>query len=169
MRGDAGAGAGNTAIAVRPETAADLTAVAALQREAFGDWGERVIALVEDLRRLLPQGGAALVAEVGGTVVGPVMVTPALLDTPRQLVSVGVLSPLGVRPAWQRQGIGRALVQAAVRAAAATWPLLFLEGDPAYYGPLGFAAAGPQGMRRPSLRSRTPPFRSRSCPGMRPG
>jgi putative acetyltransferase len=30
--------------------------------------------------------------------------------------------------------------------------LVFVEGDPAYYGRLGFTAAGPLGFRRPSLR-----------------
>ena len=31
-------------------------------------------------------------------------------------------------------------------------PLVFLEGDPAYYGRLGFVPAGGLGFRRPSLR-----------------
>ena len=40
------------------------------------------------------------------------MFTRSLLDAPRRLVDVQVLSPLGVLPEHQRQGIGSALVRA---------------------------------------------------------
>jgi putative acetyltransferase len=50
-----------------------------------------------------------------------------------------VLSPLGVRPEHQRQGIGTRLIEEALNAAEATGaPLLFLEGSPGYYRRRGF-------------------------------
>jgi putative acetyltransferase len=53
---------------------------------------------------------------------------------------VGLLAPLGVRPEWQRRGIGRALVGAAIAAARdAGMRRVLVLGDPAYYGRFGFA------------------------------
>jgi putative acetyltransferase len=67
--------------------------------------------------------------------------------------SVPDLSPLSVLPKHQRQGVGALLVRTAVEHAEAYGsPLLFLEGDPAYYRGRGFEAAGRLGFRRPSTR-----------------
>ncbi|MBF0307089.1 MAG: GNAT family N-acetyltransferase, partial [Alphaproteobacteria bacterium] len=49
--------------------------------------------------------------------------------------------PVAVRPDRQRQGIGRALVEAALEAARRLGaPGCVLVGDPAFYGRFGFAA-----------------------------
>jgi putative acetyltransferase len=86
-------------------------------------------------------------------IVGHALFTRSLLDAPSRLVEVQVLSPLGVAPARQRQGIGAALVRRGLETVAARGvPLVFLEGDPAYYSRLGFGAAKALGFRRPSLR-----------------
>jgi putative acetyltransferase len=134
-------------VQIRAETRADHDDVRAVHHAAFGDHGEQVAAIVDGLR---PGDPLSLVAEVDGEVVGHVMVGRNLLDAPRELVDVGVLSPLGVRPEFQRRGVGKALVAAAVE--GARFPLVFLEGDPGYYGPLGFRAGEDLGFRRPSLR-----------------
>ncbi|GAA1015973.1 hypothetical protein Aple_011170 [Acrocarpospora pleiomorpha] len=69
--------------------------------------------LVDTLRDGIHSGeGLTLVAEHAGQVVGHVMFTRSLLDAPRRLVNVQALSPLGVLPEHQRQGIGSALVRA---------------------------------------------------------
>lgn len=74
---------------------------------------------------------ASVVAVEGDEIVGHVRVSHAWLDA------------------------RRALVAAAVDASrAAGTPALFLEGDPAFYGPRGFEAAGDLGFRPAS--SRTP-------------
>jgi putative acetyltransferase len=145
-------------VQIRAECAADQAEVLNLHRLAFGArseaHGEQVAALVTDLRRLIHhQTGLSLVAELDGGIVGHLMCTPALLDAARQQVPVEVLSPLGVLPRWQRQGIGSALVKRAIELLTARdVPALFLEGDPAYYGRLGFTAGAALGYRRPSLR-----------------
>ena len=75
------------------------------------------------------------------------------VDAPERLVEALVLSPLSVAPERQRGGIGRALVAHAVDAADRLGsPVLFLEGDPAYYSRLGFVEAAPHGFTPPSVR-----------------
>lgn len=92
-------------------------------------------------------------AVVTGAAPRYVMFTRSLLDAPRRLVDVQVLSPLAVMPELHKRGIGSALVRhglgvLAERAA----PLVFLEGDPGYYSRFGFAPGGGLGFRKPSLR-----------------
>src|SRR4051812_10996514 len=114
----------------RLELPHDHDAVDALVRSAFGDHGDTVAALVVDLRRDDP-GFQALVAEESGEVVGHVMFTRSLLDAPRELLPVQVLSPLAVAPKWQRRGIGSELVRAGLELMDKRGePLVFLEGDP---------------------------------------
>jgi putative acetyltransferase len=75
------------------------------------------------------------------------------LDAPRRIVDVLSLSPLGVVPEFQRQGIGARLIAHALEAADRKGvPLVFLEGSPRYYGTRGFERAGAVGFRSPSLR-----------------
>ena len=120
---------------------------------AFADVGE-VARLVRDLWHLVTPGSeASLVAEDDGEIVGHVMFTRSLLDAPRRLVDVQVLSPLAVAPAYQRKGVGAELVNAGIaQMAEQGTPVVFLEGSPSYYSRFGFAAGAEQGFRRPSLR-----------------
>ena len=137
---------------LREERATDRAAVREVISRAFGDEG--VANLADDLRETIPsQGGLSLVAERDGKVVGHVMFTRNLLDAPQRLVDVQVLSPLSVLPDRQREGIGSALIRRGLEIAAGrAVPLVFLEGDPAYYSRLGFTAGAPRGFRKPSLR-----------------
>ncbi|MCO8276396.1 N-acetyltransferase [Actinoplanes sp. TRM 88003] len=126
--------------------------VAGVHRAAFGADGEKIVELVAALKRDDP-ALLSLVAEVDGQVAGNVMFTRSLLDAPSRLVDVWVLSPLSVLPARQRQGVGRALIEHGLRIAdEQRVPLVFLEGDPAYYSKAGFRAGGELGFRKPSLR-----------------
>jgi putative acetyltransferase len=142
---------------------ADRPAVRDLHLAAFGEHGSVVADLVDDLRELVTAGcGLSMVAQHAGRVVGHVMFTPALLDAPRQLVLVQVLSPLAVVPEFAGQGIGSALVRAGVQMVDEQRPpVVFLEGDPAYYGRFGFEAGREQGFRRPSLRIPEEAFQAR--------
>ncbi len=165
-----GASAVVTAPTVREEHPRDSAAVRALHLAAFGDHGRVVADLVDSLRPAVTRGeGLSLVAEEDGAVVGHVMCTPSLLDAPRRLVAVQVLSPLAVSPARQRQGVGTALVRAALRVLAERGvPVVFLEGDPGYYPRLGFAPGGPQGFRKPSLRIPDAAFQALRLPAHEP-
>ena len=142
---------GREAPTVRPAVPADDVTGAICT--AFGEAGDQVAAIWSDLvREGLVLG--SIVAEVDGAVVGHVGLSPAWLDARRELVDVWLLSPLSVAPDWQRQGIGTRLLEAAIdTAAAADAPLLFLEGDPVYYGRRGFARASVHGFGAPSERT----------------
>ncbi|WBB78403.1 N-acetyltransferase [Micromonospora sp. WMMD882] len=139
-------------LTVRPEATHDHEAVLDLHRQAFGAHGRVVADLVRGLRRDDPTA-LSLVADVRGDALGHVMFSRALLDAPRRLVAVQVLSPLAVAPRWQRRGVGAALVRYGLDLLdQRDVPLVFLEGDPRYYARFGFAPGGPDGFRRPSLR-----------------
>jgi len=137
---------------IRAERPDDAHAVREVHRRAFG--GERVPRLVDALLAA-PAAIApvSLVAVLDERVVGHVLLSAGRLDAPPRLVDVLVLSPLGVLPDHQHQGVGTALVEQALRAADASGaPLLFLEGSPNYYGRRGFQEGAALGFRKPSLR-----------------
>ncbi|MEE6261304.1 GNAT family N-acetyltransferase [Plantactinospora sonchi] len=144
---------GPVELVVRHERVDDHEAVREVHTLAFGD-GERVPALVEALRAAQPAlAPLSLVATVGERVVGHVMLSACRLDALPRLVDVLSLSPLGVLPEFQRQGIGSRLVARALADADSRGvPLVFLEGSPHYYGKRGFADATESGFRPPTLR-----------------
>ena len=114
-------------------------------RAAFTRHPDEVAELVE-----LLEPEVALVAVDGSGVVGYVVLSwVGVLDGARPRILC--LSPLGVRPDRQRQGIGSALTREALaRAEAAGEPAVILEGIPAYYPQFGFERASPLGFVAPS-------------------
>jgi putative acetyltransferase len=83
---------------LREELPGDRESVRAIHRRAFGDHGLVVADLVDTLRETITlTDGLTLVAEHDGHIAGHVMFTRSLLDAPRRLVEVQVLSPLATR------------------------------------------------------------------------
>src|SRR6185369_13509487 len=113
---------------IRSANADDHAAVRDLYLTAFGDHGRVVASLVDSLRAAHGERSVELVATGGADVVGHMLFTPSLLGAPRRLVEVAVLSPIAVRPGWQRHGIGGALIRRGLDALAErSSPLVFLE------------------------------------------
>ena len=136
----------------RPEQREEEPLVRAVVEDAFGR--PNVARLVDTLRESPDWiDGLSFVAEHDGKIVGHVLFSRSLLDAPRRLVDVLVLSPVSVAPAFQRRGIGSSLIRYGLeRIAQRPEPLVFLEGSPAFYRRFGFVPAGESDFRRPSLR-----------------
>jgi len=138
----------------RPDELAEVMAVGDL---AFGPQ-ERIGLLVQALQQddaFTGQSYVALASTPDGTerIVGHTMLTRCWVDAEDEVLTIPVLSPLGVHPDYSGRGIGKALVAYALREAEASGAFgVVLEGDPAYYGRLGFEPAEPWGLLRPSPR-----------------
>jgi putative acetyltransferase len=147
----------DASISLRRATAADVAGVDHVIREAFGAQqraeGDKVASLWADVRA----SGHVLAETVAvsqGEIVGHVGVSRCWIDARRALVDAAMLSPLSTVPSSQGQGLGTALVAAAVDAAAALGePALFLEGSPAFYGRRGFSRASTRGFEAPTRRT----------------
>jgi putative acetyltransferase len=97
-----------------------------------------LIAAIRASANYLPE--LALVAELGGEVVGQIMVSRLPLVTERgDEVPILVLSPLGVAPVVQNRGIGEALTRASLAIAdRRAEPVMVVQGHPTYYPRFGF-------------------------------
>jgi putative acetyltransferase len=143
-------------LVVRP--ARDDDPVSEVIADAFHEEREKLTALWADLAAS-DALHASLVAEENGEVVGHVALSHAWLDARRSLVDVWLLSPLSVVRREQGRGIGTRLLKEAVATARASGtPLLFLEGDPGYYGSRGFEPARPLGFLPATWRTPGPAF-----------
>ena len=125
-------------IALRRAEPDDAASIRAVHLSAFPTPAEA------DLVEALERAGDAIisvVAERDGDPVGHVLLSRmAVSGQSRGYRALG-LGPVAVLPAAQRHGVGAALVAAALeQAAAGGEELLFVLGDPAYYGRFGFSA-----------------------------
>lgn len=137
---------------IRPERSGDFQTIHTLVESAFqtaevSDGDEQDY--VEQLRRgpaYIPE--LALVAERSGELIGHIMLTrTCVVDEPRRIAAL-LLSPLAVLFEHRCQRVGSALVEEALRRAAAMGhTAVFLVGDPAYYGRFGFRPSADYGIR----------------------
>jgi putative acetyltransferase len=136
---------------VRAATAADAGAIDAVHRDAFGGQGDEIVDLVRRLTRDPTAAPVlALVADDHGDVVGHVLFSAARVEPDPAGRRARILAPLAVATAAQGRGVGAALVGAGLAHLDTQGvDLVFVLGDPAYYGRFGFRPAGPAGLAAP--------------------
>jgi putative acetyltransferase len=89
----------------------------------------------------------SLVAERGGRLIGHVIFSPVTVGNGAPVPGAGGLAPVGVLPEAQGAGAGAALIRAGLEAARSVpWALVFVLGNPTYYGRFGFGPAAPHGL-----------------------
>ena len=120
---------------IRAEKESDRTAVCRINTAAFATQAEA--ALVETLRECV-QPLISFVAEVDAAVVGHIMFSPVSVSADPRLRMMG-LAPMAVAPAYQRQGIGSALVRAGLaRCKALAFCAVRRSRSPGVLSPLWF-------------------------------
>jgi predicted N-acetyltransferase YhbS len=123
-------------LTILAETANDAQAIERLHRRTFGP-GRFVLSayrLREHVDHLLD---LSFTAWIGTLLVGSVRQLPVLVGDTRALL----LGPLTVEPPFRGRGVGRALLERALKDARAKGHrLVLLVGDEAYYSRVGFKA-----------------------------
>jgi putative acetyltransferase len=134
-------------VRIRPDTAADLDAIRAVHRLAFG--GDEEARLVDALRA----GGysrISLVAEVNGAVAGHILFSDLPIRTEKGTVAALSLAPLAVLPEFQKKGIGSALTRQGLQACReAGHRIIVVLGHPDFYPRFGFSATKAQPLQSP--------------------
>ena len=130
---------------IRSEAPEDSSAIREINRRAFGGMQEAEI--IDALRGSCP-GIISLVAVLNEKLVGHILFSPVVIDSPRGAVSGMGLGPLAVIPDYQRQGIGSQLVSAGLEEVnELSSPFVVVLGHPDYYPRFGFERASAHGIR----------------------
>ncbi len=132
---------------IRAATGADAPAVDGLLRACFPrDEEARLV------QQLAIDGDLVLVlvAEDDGAVVGMIAASRMQVTADTREIAAVAVAPLAVARRKRGQGVGEALVAAAIaHLRSAGVELGFVLGDPAYYGRFGFDAATARGFDSP--------------------
>lgn len=132
---------------IRPAIPRDFPAIRQIVRHAFNQDDEAN--LVERLRA----DGDALVELVSATDIalqGHILYSPLKIERDGEILSAAALAPVSVLPAFQRAGLGKALIEAG-NAACADLGLsaIIVLGHPDYYPRFGFSAAAAESLQAP--------------------
>jgi len=122
------------ALTIRAETPDDDPAIERLHERTFGPgrYARTAFRIREGRGHLLP---LSFTASIGTLLVGSVRLTPVRIGPAPALL----LGPLTVEPPFRSHGIGRALMERALKDARTQGHrLVFLVGDEPYYGRVGF-------------------------------
>lgn len=132
---------------IRKAEAADLPAIRKIHDAAFGGPAEgRLVAL-------LTAGGfpaLSLVARLDDQIVGHILFSPLCVEVDGREIRALALAPVGVLPAYQKRGIGSALIEAGLAAARDQgWVAVIVLGHPGYYPRFGFRSDLAAGFQAP--------------------
>lgn len=119
---------------IQPETPEDDPAIEKLSERTFGP-GRFARSAYRLREGVLHRRDLSYTARIGTLLVGSVRLTPIKIGDAKALL----LGPLTVEPPFRSRGVGRALMDASMKAAKdAGIKLILLVGDEPYYGRLGF-------------------------------
>jgi putative acetyltransferase len=129
-------------VCIRTATSLDRDDVRGIYLSAFPE-GEREIVsrlAVHLLSEETTPQTISLVAESEGAVVGHVAFSPVTIDNNERLQGY-ILAPLGVKPDYQRRRLGSKLIESGIKQLLVMGVnILFVYGEPKYYGRFGFSA-----------------------------
>lgn len=138
---------------IRPVRPEEYRAVEDLVRDAFWNVyrpGAIEHYLIHVLREAEGYDPALdLVAEKDGALIGQSLCMRAeILSDDGRVLPALCLGPIGIAPAWQRQGFGKRLLDETIaRAAAFGYGAICLEGNSAFYEKSGFVRGDSLGLR----------------------
>ena len=125
-------------VVVRGETAGDYSGIRQVNEAAFGTSEEA------DLVEALRADGDVLVssvAELERQIVGHILFSRMLIETPAAMIPAVALAPMAVAPAYQRQGIGGRLITDGLEALRSLGErIVIVVGHPTYYPRFGFSS-----------------------------
>lgn len=132
---------------IRDATPGDCAAIRQIIRHAFGQEDEAD--LVEQLRA----DGDVLVELVAASEIalqGHILYSRLTIERPSENLTAAALAPVAVLPAFQRRGIGKALIEAGnARCAALGLDAIIVLGHADYYPQFGFSAAAAESLEAP--------------------
>lgn len=134
---------------IRPERSTDFAAIRNVGEASFGRSAEAN--LIEALRGVAGfDPSLALVAEESDRVVGHILFSPILIESPLISSPALALAPLCVHPEFQNRGLGSGLVLEGLRECRLRrHGIVVVVGEPVYYERFGFQRASLFGVRPP--------------------
>ena len=135
-------------LTLRGEQPGDISAIEAINLQAFGHPGEAN--LVNALRPSLPRPDYSRVALLDGKPVGHILFSPILIETGQRDEPALALAPMAVLPEDQGQGIGSALVRDGLEMLRQIGErIVVVLGHSDFYPRFGFQTASKYGIRAP--------------------
>jgi predicted N-acetyltransferase YhbS len=138
-------------IAIRPEQPGDEAAIRHVNDAAFdGPLEGGIVDAIRGTDRWV-DGGSLVAEDDSGAVVGHLLISEGdLVSADGTVRRIWMVGPVAVLPAYQGQGIGSALMEAAIRRATDHGqPILCLVGHADYYPRFGFEPARGLGIEPP--------------------
>ena len=129
---------------IRAATRQDSEAIRNVHLRAFPEGEQQKIAAVavKLLHEETTPETISLLAEVDGATVGCIAFSPTAALADNASWTGYILAPLAVKPEYQKRQIGSKLIKSGMeRLSKLGAALVFVYGDPNYYGRFGFTAA----------------------------